>query len=98
MQSGSWTEGYSYDRYGNRAVTARTPPLPGLNGETPQTLGAYTAAMNRIGAFSYDGRGNVTNMVTRTAVYDPENHQVSVTPAGTGQPTHSISTMVMGAA
>ncbi len=70
----SWSEGYSYDRYGNRAVTTRTSPLPALTGETPNALTWYGTSNNRIGgSFTYDGRGNMTVAPGRTAAYDGAN-------------------------
>lgn len=91
LSSTTQGEGYSYDRYGNRAVATRNAPLPALSAETPNGVEAYNTATNRIGAFSYDPRGNVTNMLTRSATYDGENHQLTITPPGPGQPTHTYA-------
>ena len=47
-------------------------------GDTPTLLSQYLTASNRIGAFSYDQRGNVTAVPGRpTTTYDAENHQIS---------------------
>lgn len=84
--SAAWKETYAYDRFGNRAVTSRWN-LPGLTGETPDdVLADYTAANNRIGAFTYDGRGNVTLVPGRWTGFNGENQIVQST--RTGQPNY----------
>ena len=66
-------EAYAYDRFSNRASRARAPP--GLTRETPSNVSWYNTANNRIGSFTYDGRGNVTAVPGRTMYYDGQNQQ-----------------------
>jgi RHS repeat-associated protein len=75
-ESGAWSQSYSYDRYGNRAVTSSSGyPLSPL---TPTALAAYSAATNRLNANGYDGAGNQTQEgVSRTFTYDAENRQLT---------------------
>src|SRR5207302_4024299 len=74
-----WSQSYSSDRYGNRAVTAGTVlDLP----RTPQTLSAFDTGTNRIkpsvmSGFGYDTSGNLTSDPSATVGYDAENHQTS---------------------
>ena len=74
-ESGVWSQTYSYDQYGNRAVTAGYVPNTTL---TPQTLTAFNASNNRLVGSSYDAAGNqVQDAAGRTFSYDGENRQVS---------------------
>jgi len=75
-----WSQTYSYDQYGNRAVTVGTVlDAP----RTPQTLSAFDTATNRIkpsvmSGFGYDNSGNVTSDPNASVIgYDAENHQTS---------------------
>ncbi len=64
----AWCRDYSYDAYGNRAVT-------GVRGHTlPAAVSAFSTATNRMTAGSYDGAGNLTSLtgVGRLG-YDAEN-------------------------
>jgi RHS repeat-associated protein len=63
---------FSYDRYGNRQITAT---LGGVNGYNP----SYNANNNRIVGLSYDSAGNLTNDGGKVMTYDAENHMVSAT-------------------
>ena len=74
-----WSQTYSYDRYGNRAVTAGTV-LDAAR--TPQSLSAFDTTTNRIkpsvmSGFGYDTSGNLTTDPSATVGYDAENHQTS---------------------
>jgi len=75
-ESGAWSQSYSYDRYGNRAVTSSSG-YP-LNPLTPTTLAAYNTSTNRLTANGYDSSGNQTQEgVGRTFTYDAENRQLT---------------------
>jgi RHS repeat-associated protein len=91
---GGWSQTYSYDRFGNRWVSAGNVPSPQ---QTPQTQTSFDAATNRINSsvmtgFSYDSVGNLTSDPTTLAngiAYDPENRQTSYTKSGAGATTYS---------
>jgi RHS repeat-associated protein len=69
----AWTQTYSYDRFGNRAVTGYVP-----SGLTPQSLAAFNAGNNRMVASLYDAAGNQTaDAQNRTFSYDAENRQIT---------------------
>jgi RHS repeat-associated protein len=63
---------FSYDRYGNRQITAT---LGGVNGYNP----SYHASTNRIVGLTYDAVGNLTQDGTKTMGYDANNKLVSAT-------------------
>ena len=68
----AWCRDYSYDAYGNRAVTGvRGHTLPAA---APSAVSAFSTATNRMTAGSYDGAGNLTLLtgVGRLG-YDAEN-------------------------
>ncbi len=68
----AWCRDYSYDAYGNRAVTGvRGHTLPAA---APSAVSAFSTATNRMTAGSYDGAGNLTSLtgVGRLG-YDAEN-------------------------
>ncbi len=68
----AWCRDYSYDAYGNRAVTGvRGHTLPAA---APSAVSAFNATTNRMTAGSYDGAGNLTSLtgVGRLG-YDAEN-------------------------
>jgi RHS repeat-associated protein len=72
-EGGYWSQGYSYDRWGNRAVISGLVLTPAL---TPQTLGAFNTANNRLATWVYDQAGNLTqDGLGRTFDYDAENRQ-----------------------
>jgi RHS repeat-associated protein len=66
---------FSYDRYGNRQITAT---LGGVNGYHP----SYHASNNRIVGLTYDAVGNLTQDGTKTMSYDANNKLVSATMTG----------------
>ncbi|MEK6303638.1 MAG: RHS repeat-associated core domain-containing protein, partial [Acidobacteriota bacterium] len=74
IEGATWSQNYSYDQYGNRAVTGYI-----INAAlTPQTLSAFNAATNRIIASLYDFSGNQTqDQGGRLFGYDAENHQTN---------------------
>ncbi len=88
-----WSQTYSYDRFGNRAV-AGTIFDAAL---TPPSLGAFDSATNRIKpavmtGFSYDTAGSVTSDPHTPAngiIYDAENRQTSYTKTGVGTTSYS---------
>jgi RHS repeat-associated protein len=79
--SPSWSQSYSYDRYGNRWVAGYI--VPGNESLTPQSANAFIATTNRIdpavmGGFGYDAAGNLTSdprTPPNGIVYDAENRQ-----------------------
>ena len=91
---GGWSQTYSYDRFGNRWVSAGNIPSPQ---QTPQTQMSFDAATNRINpavmtGFGYDAVGNLTSDPTTPAngmVYDGENRQTSYTKSGVGTTSYS---------
>ena len=91
---GGWSQTYSYDRFGNRWVSAGNVPSPQ---QTPQTQSAFDALTNKINpsvmaGFGYDPVGNLTSDPTTPAngiVYDAENRQTSYTKSGVGTTTYS---------
>jgi RHS repeat-associated protein len=88
-----WSQTYSYDRFGNRAV-AGTIFDAAL---TPPSLGAFDSATNRIKpavmtGFSYDTAGSLTSDPHTPAngiIYDAENRQTSYTKTGVGTTSYS---------
>ncbi len=74
--SAAWCRDYTYDAYGNRAVTGvRGHTLPT---GTPTLTSAYSATTNRIAAGSYDGAGNLLSLAGVGALsYDGENRLTS---------------------
>ena len=80
--TGSWTQNYVYDAYGNLAVTANTS-LPMLTNETPTLLTQYNSR-NQIGGWTYDASGNIQQVGTmaRLFTYDAENRQLTANVAG----------------
>ena len=75
----SWTQGYVYDRYGNRQINTATT-TPALVGPNP----SISTANNRITAagYSYDLAGNLTQEPGQGFTYDGENR---LRTADTGQ-------------
>lgn len=70
-----WVQTYSYDIYGNRAVTEGYRPNGVL---TPQSPSDFSASTNRLYAAQYDYAGNQTvDAAGRTYGYDAENLQRS---------------------
>jgi RHS repeat-associated protein len=93
-----WQQTYSFDAFGNRAVTAgtwlpgQTVPNPGF---TPQALSQFTVQNQwvRGSADQYDAAGNQTqwaaatapyNQVGSTFTFDGENHMLTANVAGEG--------------
>jgi RHS repeat-associated protein len=76
-----WSQTYSYDRFGNRAVAGTVLDAA----RTPLSLTAFDTATNRIkpsvmSGFGYDTSGNVTSdpfTPPNGIVYDAENHQTN---------------------
>jgi RHS repeat-associated protein len=93
-EAGGWSQTYSYDRFGNRWVSAGNIPNPQ---QTPQSQSAFDAATNKINpavmtGFGYDAVGNLTSDATTPAngiVYDAENRQTSYTKSGMGATNYS---------
>jgi RHS repeat-associated protein len=72
--TGSWSENFGYDTYGNRWVTTPYVGLPGLTNETPQGPNWYLTK-NQISGWVYDGAGNINSIsgLSRSYSYDAEN-------------------------
>lgn len=74
-ESGAWSQTYSYDQWGNRAVTAGYVPNTTL---TPQSLTAFNASNNRLVASQYDLAGNQKQDAEgKRFDYDAENRQIT---------------------
>jgi RHS repeat-associated protein len=80
--TGTWSENYGFDAFGNRWVTGLTG-LPTLSLETPTAQSWYNGN-NQISTWGYDAAGNITHVgsMTRNFNYDVENRQVSATIGG----------------
>ncbi|HUG80137.1 MAG TPA: hypothetical protein VML01_00630 [Bryobacterales bacterium] len=82
--AGTWCRDFSYDPYGNRAVTGSFNG--GLSLATPTATSAYTATTNRLTSSwaNYDAAGNITAFVKSgyewSAFYDAENKQAEYCP------------------
>ena|GEM_PF-1978644 len=91
-EGSSWSQTFSYDRYGNRAVI--NSASLSTSALTPLSLSAFDAASNRIlataaGSHYYDPSGNLTQITDNASTnltygYDAENHMVTSS-QGTGQ-------------
>jgi len=75
----NWSQGYSYDNYGNQAVTSGYIEYPG---QTPTALSQFNAA-NRWSGSGYDNGGNMMSAPNQGFTYDAENRQVASTEPGT---------------
>jgi RHS repeat-associated protein len=70
-----WHQTYSYDRYGNRWVSASSGYT--LDPLTPQSQSAIDATKNRLVTSGYDGAGNQTgDSQGSTFGYNAENRQI----------------------
>ena len=90
-----WSQTYSYDRYGNRAVMGPGDYLPS-QALTPQSLNVFDTATNRLDGMNgmntvtvaYDGAGNLTRDWSGNSFkYDGENRMVSFDTTGTDDDT-----------
>jgi RHS repeat-associated protein len=88
-ETGSWSQTYEFDQYGNRWVS-QSPGYPIDASLCPTQQGQIGAATNRIlmTGFSYDFSGNqktqIRNGQNENYDYDSENHLVSINSGGTG--------------
>jgi YD repeat-containing protein len=82
-ETGSWSQNYGYDAYGNRWVASGYLPAAS---STPKAAGDFNSANNRFaasmaagGTHVYDpgGSGNLTGTNGSTFTYDAENRQLS---------------------
>jgi RHS repeat-associated protein len=78
-ETGTLSQTFAYDAYGNQAVTSGHVADPLL---TPQSLSAYSminnVTNNRLASSTYDAAGNQTqDAAGRSFTYDAENHQTS---------------------
>jgi RHS repeat-associated protein len=80
-ESGSWSQAYNYDQYGNMWMpTSSGLPAPSL-GPTAPTANAYSASgpgNNRNVNSTYDNAGNLTVFGAMSVSYDAENRQTAV--------------------
>jgi RHS repeat-associated protein len=75
-ETGAWSQTYTYDQWGNRAVSASSGYV--LSPLTPTLLSQYNVGMNRLNANLYDGAGNQTQEgSSRSFTYDGENRQLT---------------------
>jgi len=89
-EGSNWSQTFSYDRYGNRALTASSGVT--VSNLTPQSLASFAPNSNRIsstpaGSFTYDTSGNLTQITDHaltnlTYGYDAENRMVSSNQGG----------------
>jgi len=80
--SDEWNQAYGYDQWGNRALSGNYIPNAYA---TPTALSQYTNNQwFGTGAAYTDGKGNQTNLPSRTFNYDGENRLVASTQPGTG--------------
>ena len=81
--TGSWTESYQYDAYGNRWLGPGRAGLPSLTAETPVAQSWYIGN-NQIAGWLYDPAGNLAQAgsVGRGFAYDAENRQVIADASG----------------
>jgi RHS repeat-associated protein len=83
VEAGAWSQTYTYDRFGNRAVTGFVPSP----NQSPSLLTHFSTATNRIttafnGNILYDAAGNLTRDSRGwTFAYDAENHQLTANTA-----------------
>ncbi len=85
QEGSAWTQTYSYDQWGNRAVPPGSNYIPNTYA-TPTSLNQYSNnRWNGTGA-GYDNAGNQTALPSRTFTYDAENRLVSTTQPGTTPP------------
>jgi RHS repeat-associated protein len=74
--SGGWSRGFSYDQWGNMAVTANNG-VPAMNVNTPQSLSLFNANNQRTDQ-TYFPNGNLKSIQPGiTLAYDAENRQTS---------------------
>ena len=78
-----WSEGYTYDAFGNRWVSSTNEQT--LTAETP-TASSWFGSNNRIIGWGYDSAGNITSVssMQRMFTYDAENRQTSAAINGAG--------------
>ncbi len=88
--SSEWSQGYSYDQWGNRAVSSGYIPNGNL---TPESTSEFTNNRWSLGTgYSYSGSGNQLSTGTRNSPnvaanlfgYDAENRLLTANMAGTG--------------
>jgi RHS repeat-associated protein len=91
VETGTWTQTYDYDRFGNRAVrvgsSMPTPALTPTSTAGGDLSAVINAATNRISVsgYSYDESGNLKSDPSTAAnamLYDSENKQTSYTKGG----------------
>jgi RHS repeat-associated protein len=78
--SGSWSQSYGYDNFGNRWVPPGSTGLPSPSNEVPNGSNWYLSN-NRISGWGYDLSGNITSIqnMPRSFEYDAENRQTKAT-------------------
>jgi RHS repeat-associated protein len=78
--SSEWTQSYSYDAWGNRAVSGYIPN----SYATPTALAQYTNNQWLGTGASYDLDGNLSTLPSRSFTYDAENRMTQSTQPGMG--------------
>ncbi len=74
--SSEWNQTYSYDQWGNRAVSGNYIPNAYA---TPSALAQYSNNQWLGPSAAYDGAGNQTSLPSRTFTYDAENRVIAST-------------------
>jgi len=80
-QTGTWSQTFNYDRYGNRKFDEANTSMPASFANPPVTNPSISANNNRItsNGWSYDAAGNtLTDAGGLQFTYDGENKQVKV--------------------
>jgi len=81
----AWYQTFTYDRWGNRAMTAGSTSSNLNQGGTPLGSSDFSSSTNRISktGYSYDNAGNLTNEPSsKTYEYDGENKMKKATVSG----------------
>jgi uncharacterized protein RhaS with RHS repeats len=89
-ESGGWSEGFSYDQFGNMWVSSYSGIS--VTPATPTTQSFYSASNNRFTGVGYDGVGNQLTALyptTSTFSYDAENRQKSAYNTTNGTSTYT---------
>ncbi len=82
-EMGAWSQTFSYDRWGNQAVT--TVNLAHSDSREPASLNNYITSTNRLNIpGGYDSSGNQTQYGSFTLGYDAENRNISISGPGSG--------------
>jgi RHS repeat-associated protein len=81
VETGGWSRGYGYDRYGNRWVSSSTGLAHSAVPAEPTSSSHFTASNNRLNmtGMEYDTAGNLSRYGNYRLSYDAEGRMKSVT-------------------